>query len=1051
MSRLRRFFKITLYALLVLVVLVGIGLGYLIGKIHRSIVGKSYQEAALVSVTKYSEIPAVSPPPRAADNPLFQNIFSLAGFANPEVKYRPWVRWWWPGNDVKETELRREVGLFKDHSFGGAEVQPFTIGVNSKVSPAEDVQIHGFDTPSYYQHLGAVMDEAAKQGVQIDLTVGSAWPPAGPQITTIDNLKTLAVGESRVRGGNPIDMDLPQPKIPFFYSLVGAVQTIMGLDLVHFYRNNARVLAVVAARVREDHRSSNPLSLSDQVLLDRASVEVITEHVNGRRLAWSAPPGSWLVMAFYIMPTGTRPLFGVASPDHGFLLDYFDSSRVVSDYNYLYGARTGLPQYFAHPFRSVFNDSFELTAERHITSDFLAYFQTHRGYDVTPYLPAEIVPGYDNVYFQLAGMAGLIGKPKYVLSDADERLRYDYTLTVSDLFRDQFLDPSLAWGEKTGLLSRTQPYGLRIDVIGAAGHIHIPETEALYAGGSEMFLKQVSSGAHLYNRPVISSESFVHSDLDYMTTPQKIKLGADKLFLSGVNHIIYHGTPYRLKDPAYGEPGWEPFSSPFFFGTFSSNISEANPFWGDIKTVNEYIARCQYALRQGKPETEVLVYYPFLGFPGDFQALQNHREFYYGGYVPEVDPLPQASGMGRSPAGKSSLTSRPDMQWFEQVWPLLQKLNDQGLSWEWVNDESLQAATFERGAISIRGNRYGAVLLANVKAIQVPSAENLARLAQQGARVWIYGSAPDQQPGFLDYPQNDVKVASAMGQISRESPVIAPEQLTAFLARRPIPQEVAYAEPYPLLQQTKRRLADGSLLVFLSNLRDQDVDFELPVQGHFRGYTWLDPNDGSAYAATVSPAHALSGSLGPYQSMILYAAHGSAGAGLHPLPLWKQGIKDSRISSRLAVATWDLKVQGEDVPGGALSLSKGPLFDWRSNPTLRYSSSQGSYHAQFTLPALAAGSAYLLSLGKVYFTAEVKLNGQPLPVFLAAPYRADVTSLLKPGQNTLDVTVTPALRNRYVGFANQGDAHYKQFKKKDNTVLPSGLVGPVEVWQIKSQ
>jgi hypothetical protein len=109
------------------------------------------------------------------------------------------------------------------------------------------------------------------------------------------------------------------------------------------------------------------------------------------------------------------------------------------------------------------------------------------------------------------------------------------------------------------------------------------------------------------------------------------------------------------------------------------------------------------------------------------------------------------------------------------------------------------------------------------------------------------------------------------------------------------------------------------------------------------------------------------------------------------------------------------------------------------------------YHAEFTLPALASGSAYLLSLGKVYFTAEVKLNGQPLPVFLAAPYRADVTGLLRQGQNMLDVTVTPALRNRYVGFANKGDAHYKQFKKKDNTVLPAGLVGPVEVWQIKSQ
>ena len=391
------------------------------------------------------------------------------------------------------------------------------------------------------------------------------------------------------------------------------------------------------------------------------------------------------------------------------------------------------------------------------------------------------------------------------------------------------------------------------------------------------------------------------------------------------------------------------------------------------------------------------------------------------------------------------------MVWFEKVWPLLQKLDDQGLSWEWVNDESLQVATFERGAINIRGNRYGAVLLPNIKAIQAPSAENLVKLAQSGARVWICGSAPDQQPGFLNYQQNDARVVSAMQQISQHSPGIAPEQLAAFLARRPIPQEVAYAQPYPLLQQTKRRLADGSLLVFLANMQEQDVDFALPVQGSFRNYYWLDPNDGSAYTAALSPTHVLSGSLGPYESLILYAANGSPAAGLHPLPRWKQGIVAGRILDRVAAGNWDLTVKGEDVPNGAVSLSGAPLFDWRTNPALRYSSSKGSYRGEFNLPELAAGSDYVLSLGKVYFTAEVKLNGQPLPAFLAAPYRADVTAVLKQGKNTLEIAVTPALRNRYVGMANKGDTHYKQFKNKDYSVLPAGLVGPVEVWRIKGQ
>ena len=56
-----------------------------------------------------------------------------------------------------------------------------------------------------------------------------------------------------------------------------------------------------------------------------------------------------------------------------------------------------------------------------------------------------------------------------------------------------------------------------------------------------------------------------------------------------------------------------------------------------------------------------------------------------------------------------------------------------------------------------------------------------------------------------------------------------------------------------------------------------------------------------------------------------------------------------------------------------------------------------------------------LSIGMVFFTAEVRLNGQPLPKFLAAHSRADVTGMLREGQNSLEVVVTQALRNRFVG------------------------------------
>lgn len=51
-------------------------------------------------------------------------------FQSPLKKYRPLVRWWWPGNDVTDSELRREIDLLDKAGFGGAEIQSFVKGIS---------------------------------------------------------------------------------------------------------------------------------------------------------------------------------------------------------------------------------------------------------------------------------------------------------------------------------------------------------------------------------------------------------------------------------------------------------------------------------------------------------------------------------------------------------------------------------------------------------------------------------------------------------------------------------------------------------------------------------------------------------------------------------------------------------------------------------------------------------------------------------------------------------------------------------------------------------
>src|ERR1700733_9048719 len=94
-------------------------------------------------------------------------------FQNPAKDYRPMVRWWWPGGDVNDAELRREVDLLDQANFGGAEIQPFTIGLDSKMPEATRKRVDDYLTPEFFSHVKAALDEARAHGMWLDYTFGS--------------------------------------------------------------------------------------------------------------------------------------------------------------------------------------------------------------------------------------------------------------------------------------------------------------------------------------------------------------------------------------------------------------------------------------------------------------------------------------------------------------------------------------------------------------------------------------------------------------------------------------------------------------------------------------------------------------------------------------------------------------------------------------------------------------------------------------------------------------------------------------------------------------
>jgi hypothetical protein len=100
------------------------------------------------------------------------------------------------------------------------------------------------------------------------------------------------------------------------------------------------------------------------------------------------------------------------------------------------------------------------------------------------------------------------------------------------------------------------------------------------------------------------------------------------------------------------------------------------------------------------------------------------------------------------------------------------------------------------------------------------------------------------------------------------------------------------------------------------------------------------------------------------------------------------------------------------------SLSMGKLVGWSDYGSFAIRKFSGTANLTTTFnfngPPLSENEEIWLDLGDVHVMAEVQLNGEPLGTLWAAPYRVQVGEKLRPGKNTLTVSVTNLWCNRLI-------------------------------------
>jgi hypothetical protein len=91
-----------------------------------------------------------------------------------------------------------------------------------------------------------------------------------------------------------------------------------------------------------------------------------------------------------------------------------------------------------------------------------------------------------------------------------------------------------------------------------------------------------------------------------------------------------------------------------------------------------------------------------------------------------------------------------------------------------------------------------------------------------------------------------------------------------------------------------------------------------------------------------------------------------------------------------------------------------PLKSWEDLGTTSFAG-PATYRKQFTAAAAPAGKRVFLEIADVNDYARVKLNGKELEGHAWQPYRWDVTNVVKPGVNDLEVEVRTTASGRGFG------------------------------------
>lgn len=712
------------------------------------------------------------------------------------------------------------------------------------------------------------------------------------------------------------------------------------------------------------------------------------------RLNWRAPEGEWLLLRIGHSVALRAYTHWHTPGSGGFELDPLRASAMDLHFENTIARLAKGPKPHL-----LYIDSWEI-GKPNWTADMPAEFRRLRGYDPLPYLPA------------ISGET---------VNDAATTARFieDYDRTLGDLTAQNYYG-------RLALLARQHGIGLMMQ---AAGY-QKPCVDSLRTMGTNNFvmgeywartrepdgyvhqrtpaqlrfhdsIKLASAAAHIYGREGAFAESFTvwSPDTRFLDKdPYAFKDIGDYAFCQGLTGNVFTTHPHitnAARIPASG-------------AQFGRHLT----WWNMSDAYMKYLTRCQYLLRRGRFHADALYFYGE-GVPNYVTSKFAMTPPLPRGYDCDsidaealIERLTVKNGRLRLPDGMTyRCLVMPQRQWTSPPGSIFMSEDD---------------------VMPGRGNGLPV-------GITLPVLQKLKQLSEAGAA--IIGPVPARALGLAE----DAGIANA----ARSVRTVESRTLEEFFAQQRLaPDFECDAWKSGANVDFIHRTDGGMEIYFISNQENRELETGCVFRVTGKQPELLDPLSGAIRELTEF--HTAGGRtsvpirFAPRQSffVLFRKAASVSNTGQKNFPILHTVMEVG--------GAWELSFDPRW--GGPEKVVFERLEDWTKRPEegIRYYSGTGTYRKSFDAPP--GGKRLYLDLGALRNLARVRLNGADLGVLWCPPWKVEVTDVMRPKGNRLEIEVVNLWPNRIIGDARlpkEKRITSSMFYGPDAPLLPSGLFGPV--------